>query len=288
AAVAFAEAAIAAGRPGSAVARVVALADEHPLDEELQASLIELLSIAGRPADALRRYQRVRERIIDEMGVEPGARVQRAYLTVLARDRDHGPEPLVEAALPPPAQLPPAIADFIGREAHVLLLVRAIRQAATPVVISGMGGVGKTALAVHVGHREAARFPDGQLYADLGAELAEPVSPARVLGGFLTALGIAGHAVPESLEERSALFRSLLAGRRILVVLDNAADERQVRPLLPGSPGSAAIVTSRARLTGLESARRVELEVFGPREATALLARIAGQDRVEACRGLAL
>ncbi|GAA4494185.1 BTAD domain-containing putative transcriptional regulator [Actinoallomurus oryzae] len=282
AAVAFAEAAIAAGRPGSAVARVDALADEHPLDEELQASLIELLAIAGRPADALRRYQRVRERIIDEMGVEPGARVQRAYLTVLARDRDHGPGPLVETALPPPAQLPPAIADFTGREAHVLLLVRAIEQTATPVVISGMGGVGKTALAVHVGHRVAARFPDGQLYADLGAELAEPVNPARVLGGFLTALGIAGHAVPESLEERSALFRSLLAGRRVLVVLDNAATERQVRPLLPGSPGSAVIVTSRARLTGLESARSIELEVFGAREAIALLTRIAGPERVEA------
>jgi DNA-binding SARP family transcriptional activator len=125
AAVAFAEAAIAAGRPGSAVARVDALAEEQPLDEELQASLIELLSIAGRPADALRRYQRVRERIIDEMGVEPGARVQRAYLTVLARDREHGPGPLVETALPPPAQLPPAIADFTGREAHVLSLARA-------------------------------------------------------------------------------------------------------------------------------------------------------------------
>jgi tetratricopeptide (TPR) repeat protein len=188
----------------------------------------------------------------------------------------------VETALPPPAQLPPAIADFTGREAHVLSLVRAIEQAATPVVISGMGGVGKTALAVHVAHRVADRFPDGQLYADLGAELAEPVSPARALGGFLTALGIAGHAVPESLEERSALFRSLLAGRRVLVVLDNAATERQVRPLLPGSPGSAVIVTSRARLTGLESVRPVELEVFGDREATALLARIAGRERVEA------
>ncbi|MGI5230392.1 BTAD domain-containing putative transcriptional regulator [Actinoallomurus sp. CA-142502] len=282
AAVAFAEAAIAAGRPGSAVARVDALADEHPLDEELQASLIELLSIAGRPADALRRYQRVRERIIDEMGVEPGARVQRAYLTVLARDRDHGPGPLVETALPPPAQLPSAIADFIGREAHVFLLVRVLRQATMPVVISGMGGVGKTALAVHAAHRVAERFPDGQLYADLGAERAEPASPARVLGGFLTALGIAAHAVPESLEERSALFRSLLAGRRILIVLDNAASERQIRPLLPGSPGSAVIVTSRAHLTGLESVRRIELDVFDSGEATALLARIAGQDRVEA------
>jgi DNA-binding SARP family transcriptional activator len=282
AAVALAEAAVASGRPGTAITRVTALAEENPLDEELQASLIELLSIAGRPADALRLYQRVREYIADEMGVEPGARVRRAYLTVLARDRDHGPGPLVETALPPPAQLPPAIADFTGRDAEVGLLVRAIEEAATPVVISGMGGVGKTALAVHVGHRVAGRFPDGRLYADLGAELPDPVNPARVLGGFLTSLGIASHAVPEALEERSALFRSLLAGRRILVVLDNAATERQVRPLLPASPGSAVIVTSRARLTGLESARPVELEVFGPGEAVGLLARIAGADRVEA------
>ncbi|MDN3352113.1 BTAD domain-containing putative transcriptional regulator [Actinomadura sp. DC4] len=280
AAVAFAEAAVAAGRPGSAVARVSALAGEHPLDEALQASLIELLSLDGRPADALRHYQKVRERINDEIGVEPGARVRRAYLTVLARDRDHAPGPLVENAMPSPAQLPPGIADFTGREADVELLHAALEESEVPAVaaISGMGGVGKTVLAVHVAHRLAERFPGGQLYADLGGG----ADPARVLGGFLAALGIAGHAIPEPPEERTALYRSLLAGRRVLVLLDNAASEGQVRPLLPGSPGSAVIVTSRARLTGLESARPVELEVFGAHEATGLLARIAGARRIAA------
>jgi tetratricopeptide (TPR) repeat protein len=181
--------------------------------------------------------------------------------------------------MPPPAQLPPGIADFTGREAHVDLLARALEGNDTPAVaaISGMGGVGKTVLAVHVAHRVAARFPDGQLYADLGGETGEP---SRVLGGFLAALGIAGHAVPEPLEERTALFRSLLAGRRVLVVIDNAASERQVRPLLPGSPGPAVIVTSRNPLTGLESARQVELEVFGAHEATGLLAHLAGAERI--------
>jgi tetratricopeptide (TPR) repeat protein len=284
AAVAYAEASVATGRAGPAVARLTALAAEHPLDEELQASVIELLAADGRPADALRHYQAVRERITEEIGVEPGARVRRAYLTVLARDRDHRPGPLVEAAIPPPAQLPPAIADFTGREADVERLTRALDGdgAAAIAAVSGMGGVGKTVLAVHVAHRLAERFPDGRLYTDLGAERAEPADPARVLGGFLTALGIAAHAVPEALEERTALFRSLLAGRRVLVLLDNAASERQVRPLLPGSPGSAVIVTSRARLTGLEPARPIELKVFGAHEATGLLAHLAGAERIAA------
>ncbi|GAB2870037.1 BTAD domain-containing putative transcriptional regulator [Actinoallomurus bryophytorum] len=284
AAVAFAEAAIAAGRPGSAIPRLTVLAEEQPLDEELQAVLIELMSVDGRPADALRHHQKVRERITGEIGVEPGARVQRAYLTVLARDRDHGPGPLVETTVPPPAQLPPGIADFTGRDAEADLLARTLDVTGAPVVtaVSGPGGVGKTVLALHVAHRLAARFPGGQLYADLGAELSEPADPSRVLGGFLAALGIAGPVVPEALEERTALFRSLLAGRRVLIVLDNASSEGQVRPLLPGSPGSAVIVTSRAHLAGLESARPVELEVFGAHEATGLLAQIAGADRIAA------
>ena len=216
---------------------MTALAEEHQLDEELQASLIELLSADGRPADALRRYQTVRERIADEIGVEPGARVRHAYLAVLARDRDHRPGPLVETAIPPPAQLPPGLADFTGRDTHLDLLMRALDGNGAPAVaaISGMGGVGKTVLAVHAGHLLATRFSGGQLYADLGGASAEPVDPARVLGGFLTALGIAAHAVPEPLEERTALFRSVLAGRRVLVVLDNAALRR------PGTPAAARL-----------------------------------------------
>jgi DNA-binding SARP family transcriptional activator/tetratricopeptide (TPR) repeat protein len=283
AAVLFGEAAVAAGQAGSAIPHVTAMAEEYPLDEELQASLIELLAVDGRPADALRHYQRVRDRIADEIGVEPGARVRRAYLTVLARDRDHGPAPLVEAAIPPPAQLPPDTADFTGRDAEVVELTAALGEPGTSAIaaISGMGGVGKTVLALHVAHLLAARFPDGQLYAQLGSG-SSPRDPGQVLGGFLTALGIAGHAVPGPLEERTALFRSLLAGRRVLVVLDNAAGEQQVRPLLPGSPGSAVIVTSRTRLAGLGAVTAVELEVFGAHEATGLLARIAGAERVMA------
>ncbi|CAM4052458.1 BTAD domain-containing putative transcriptional regulator [Nocardiopsis rhodophaea] len=203
------------------------------------------------------------------------------------------------ASAPVPAQLPPDIADFTGRRSQVAQLGRGLasepsgpgsddsgdRLPASPMVISavaGMGGIGKTALAVHVAHEQARNFPDGQLYVNLRGAEERPVDPAQVLSRFLHALGLEGGAVPDGLEERSALYRSRLADRRVLVVLDNAASERQVRPLLPGTPGCAVLVTSRARLTGLEGARLIDLDVFEPRQAVELLAAIAGAERVAA------
>ncbi|MDA0563136.1 winged helix-turn-helix domain-containing protein [Streptomonospora sp. S1-112] len=156
---------------------------------------------------------------------------------------------------------------------------------ARPVVVSavaGMGGVGKTALALHAAHTSAAAFPDGQLYANLRGAQETPADPAQVLSQFLHALGIEGAAVPEPLESRAALFRSLLADRRMLVVLDDAGSEQQVRPLIPGAPGCAVLITSRARLTGLEGAHLIDLDVFEPERAVELLARIIGHDRVAA------
>ncbi|KII00075.1 hypothetical protein LP52_03865 [Streptomonospora alba] len=192
---------------------------------------------------------------------------------------------------PAPAQLPPDIADFTGRHEQVAQLRARIGAQAEPGVaprpvaisaVSGMGGIGKTALALRAAHACAADFSDGQLYADLRGAQAAPADPAQVLAGFLHAVGVEGAALPEPLEERSALFRSMLAGRRMLVVLDDAGAERQVRPLLPGAPGCAVLITGRVRLTGLEGADIVDLDVFDPGQAVELLARIAGRDRVAA------
>lgn len=283
----MAAAALAAGRPRAGLARLSALAEAYPIDEGLQACLIELLAADGRPAEALRRYQAVRERVVDELGVEPGDRVHRAYLSVLGSDREA--EDAHEPSVPVPAQLPPDVPDFTGRAEQAVALSQALASRRTAVVaaIAGMGGVGKTTLALHVAHGLAAEFPDGQLYANLGGADAAPTEPAQVLSGFLLALGVGGRGIPQTLDERAALYRSLLAGRRMLIVLDNVLSERHVRPLLPGARGSAALVTSRVPLTGLEGARLVNLDVFEHEQAIELLGRIAGRDRVAAEPGAA-
>jgi tetratricopeptide (TPR) repeat protein/transcriptional regulator with XRE-family HTH domain len=196
-----------------------------------------------------------------------------------------------------PCQLPPDVADFVGR-AELVAQLRgwlAPRQnsmeegpdgaAVVVLAVAGKAGVGKSALAVHVAHQLAAEFPDGQLYASLrgaGAGGVSPLDPGEALGRFLRSLGVDGGMIPSGVEERAALYRSRLAGRRVLVVLDDAADQAQVRPLLPGSPGCAVLVTSRARLAGLAGARLVHLDVLEVDQATELLARIAGPGRVAA------
>ncbi|MFD5397760.1 BTAD domain-containing putative transcriptional regulator [Streptomyces sp. NPDC127097] len=226
--------------------------------------------------------------------------------------RDHWPpppRPTPNAAYsappsPVPAQLPPDIADFTGRTEAVGQLASALRGAAggrSPVVatLSGLGGVGKTALALHVAHAVRARFPDGQLYVDLQGTGRAPADSGAVLTHFLRALGVAEGAVPDGLEQKSALYRSLIAGRRVLVLLDNARDSAQVRPLLPGAPGCAVLVTGRARTLALPGAGRVDVEVMDEAEALGLLGAIVGAERaaaepaaarelVAACGGLPL
>ncbi|WP_411133212.1 AfsR/SARP family transcriptional regulator [Streptomyces sp. C10] len=199
-------------------------------------------------------------------------------------DRDTsriGPPP------PVPAQLPPDIADFAGRAEAVAHLAPALRGAAgarAPVVatLSGLGGVGKTALAVHVAHSVRAHFPDGQLYVDLQGSGLAPEDSSAVLTHFLRALGVAERAVPDGLAQKAALYRSLLADREVLVLLDNARDSAQVRPLLPGAPGCAVLVTSRARTLALPGADRVDVEVMAEGEALGLLGAIVGAERVAA------
>jgi DNA-binding SARP family transcriptional activator/tetratricopeptide (TPR) repeat protein len=307
AAVAWARAESAAGRPEVTVARLVALDGEHPLVEPVAAALVRALHAAGRTADALDHYAAVRRRLVEELGADPGPELQAAHQAVLAAD---GP-PAAPADPPPrplPAQLPADPGTFCGRDAELDRLTGLLAgpaPAAMPlVVVSGLGGVGKTWLALRWAHRHRSAFPDGQLFADLrGYDPAGgPAAASTVLRGFLDALGVAPTAVPADAPAQAALFRSLAAGRRLLVVLDNARDSAHVAPLLPGSATCAVLVTSRDRLSGLVTAHGavpVPLAVLGPDAARDVLARRldparlaaeprAAADLVAACAGLPL
>ncbi|MFE1171575.1 BTAD domain-containing putative transcriptional regulator [Streptomyces sp. NPDC058773] len=207
-----------------------------------------------------------------------------------------GPAPYAPgspAPLPPSiAQLPPRIADFCGRVREIVALDQKLDRFPRPdcVVLAGAGGTGKTTLAVHWAHAHTAEFPDGQLFADLRGFERPPMRPVTVLGMFLRALGVPEAAMPDSLTERSALYRSLLAGRRMLVLLDNAGTAEQVRPLLPATPGCLAVVTSRRRLSGLvvrDGAALVTVGPFAMEDAFQLLGNALGVARVAADRAAA-
>lgn len=295
------------------------LVAEHPLREPLVAGYLLALAGCGQQAAALRLYAETRRRLVDELGVDPGPELSGAQLRVLRGRKADEPAPAGPAG-PPPAQLPADPAWFTGRAAALRQLdallpadpARADRDGgqdgpARAVVISaiaGTAGVGKTTLAVHWAHQVAHRYPDGQLYVNLrGFDLdGRAVSPGEALRGFLEALHVPPQRVPADLPGQAALFRTLLARRRVLVLLDNARDAEQVRPLLPGSPGSLVVVTSRNRLTGLvvnAGAHPVTLDLLGPAEARELLTARLGRGRarheaaaldeiVRCCAGLPL
>jgi DNA-binding SARP family transcriptional activator/tetratricopeptide (TPR) repeat protein len=299
------------GRHRDLIGELTALAHEHPLWESLHAQLMIALYRSGRPADALAAYRRLRQTLTDELGVEPGSALQRLQRAILMADpslgppephpsadaaqaavataRAGGPAPQAAAAAPAvrPRQLPPDTAFFVGRERELADLQCLLGQAAPGgsmviVAIDGAAGVGKSALANHAAHRLADHFPDGQLYVDLQGEAGgpAPLHPDEVLGRFLRALGADGRHLPAQPEERAGLLRSLLAERGVLVVLDNAATAAQVRLLLPASPTCAALITSRRHLAELDGAVHLHLDLLGAEESMALLARLAGPDRV--------
>jgi DNA-binding SARP family transcriptional activator/tetratricopeptide (TPR) repeat protein len=290
----LAEVELALGRHAALVSELVALVGQHPLRERLRERLMLALYRSGRQAEALEVYRDGYRLLVEKLGLEPGPDLQRLQRAILEGDPGLAPPAggNGEPAIPPPAQLPPDVADFTGRQEQVARLCGALdpgrpATATAVAVVSGKPGVGKSALAVHVAHRLRPDFPDGQLHVDLGGAERQPLAPEDVLERFLRGLGVGGAAVPAALEERRDLYRSRLADRRMLVVLDNAADEAQVRPLLPGGQSCAVVVTSRDRLAGLDGALRLDLDVLAPGQATELLARIAGPERVAAEPGAA-
>ena len=282
------EADLALGRHAEVVAELRALTDQYPLREKYWALLMLALYRCDRQADALQAYQRGRRVLVDELGIDPGPELRGLHQAVLTNDP--------ALAVPPaevagdggvrPSQLPLDVAHFVGRADLVKEIKRLLGddQRVPVVAVSGPPGVGKTALAVHAAHRLAERFPDGQLSVDLQGSTAglQPLQPIEVLGRFLRALGVAPGAIPSDLPEASALLRSRMAGRRLLLLLDNAADATQVLPLLPASPGCGVVVTSRRMVTALEGATHLRVAVLDAGEALALLGRLAGPRRVAA------
>ncbi len=309
------------GDHGDLIAELRDLVAEHPLRERLRGLLMLALYRAGRQADALTAFRDARRQLHDELGVEPSAPLQQLHQQILTAD------PALTTAGPAkagtdagakisrrrvvPAQLPHHIPDFTGRDAELDRLDALLdqgssgtRNAVVITVITGTAGVGKSALALYWAHRVRDLFPDGQLYVNLRGfgPAGSAMEPAEAIHGFLEAFAVPSDQMPLDLDDRAALYRSILADLRVLVLLDNARDVDQVRSLLPGSPGCVVLVTSRNRLTSLvaaDGARSVELDLLPAAEARRLLSSRLGQDRVasepasvdeiiKACSGLPL
>ena len=277
------------GRHAELVAELTGLTQEHPTREGLWLLLMRALSRSGRQAEALAAYRTLDGYLRDELGIEPGEAIRRVHQEILAGERADVPSAPVAPApvAPAPCQLPPGSGAFVGRDDYVDEVTAALLDASGPaVILSGPPGVGKTALAVHVARRLRDRFPDGQLYADLrGYAVEEPLSPVVVLAQFLRALGVPDSQVPLDRDDQVSLYRSLLADRRVVIVLDNAAGPEQVRPLLPGHAGCAALVTSRDDLRGLvalDGVHHVGLPPFDQAEARAVLAAVLDGTRLDA------
>ena len=281
---------LALGRHSDLVPDLSALVATHPLRERLVRQLMVALYRCGRRADALEAYRLAEKRLASELGLDPGDELRRLELAILRADPAlDGPQPTLASVVPAPAQLLPDIAGFTGRGGDLSALTSLLDQNgdAVPVVIAaivGSAGVGKTTLATHWAHQIAHRFPDGQLFVDLRGHSPGPrMRPVDALAQFLRALGVSAERVPVDMAEAAAMYRSLLAGRRALVLLDNAANVDQVRPLLPGSAGCLVLVTSREKLGGLvasHGAHRLTLDVLTPSESVELLACTASARRV--------
>jgi DNA-binding SARP family transcriptional activator/tetratricopeptide (TPR) repeat protein len=303
------------GREHELIGELTTMVGRHPLRERPRRQLMLALYRAGRQSDALAVYRDARIIFADQLGTEPSPELDGLHRRILNRDpglhpptRPGPPSPVTVEPVAPdprataprssapalrPAQLPLDVRGFTGRVAELRRLDAVLEDGAgqstamPTVVISGTAGVGKTALAVHWAYRSMARFPDGQLYVNLrGFAPDEPaLTPADAIRGFLDALGVAPRARHSDLEAQVALYRSSLAGQRMLVLLDNARDVQQVRPLLPGAPGCVVLVTSRNLLPGLhalEGAHLLELDLLRPAEARDMLSRRLGEARVAA------
>lgn len=264
---------------------------EHPLRERLWYQLMLALYRSGRRAEALTAYQEVYALLDRELGIPPGRELQQLQRDILRDEaglRWSEPGPAGARAGPVPSHLPADLASFTGRDHELSQLLsaaaagpEAAQARATVCTIDGMAGVGKTALAVHAAHLLARHFPDGQLFLDLHGftQGLRPMSAADALDRLLRALGVPHDEIPRHLEDRSALYRCRLAGRRVLVLLDNVADESQVVPLVPAAPGCLLLVTGRRRLTGIDDAVSLSLDVLPLADAVGLFSQIVGRQR---------
>ncbi|WHT15896.1 BTAD domain-containing putative transcriptional regulator [Crossiella sp. CA-258035] len=282
AALAYGELAVRLGRAEQAVRALRPLAAEHPLHEDLHAVLLLALAGSGRQAAALEVFTDIRDRLDADLGVRPSAALREAHLRVLRGEIPAAHSTfttVVPAAVPRPAQLPPAIGGFTGRTAALAELDE-LRPGSEPVLLTGTAGVGKTALAVHWAHRVRAEFPDGQLYLNLlGHTPGQPLTPLAALDRLLRGLGVPAERVPAEVAAAADLYRSLVAERQLLVLLDNVFDDEQLRPLLAVGPGAQVVVTSRNRLAGV---RAIVLDVLDDEEAGQLLAATVGAERLAA------
>ena len=296
----FTDARLRAGHGENLVAELSARSGEHPLDERVAGQYMLALYRAGRAADSLRHYRQIRSRLGEELGTDPGPGLQELHQRILQADpsligqnrpptvtREKSAMRAGSAGASAMHSLRGDIAAFTGRDEETERLLDAVGagdvQAIAIHTVDGMAGVGKTAFAVHVAHRLAPRFPDGQLFVELHGHTPglRPVPADEALASLLLATGLPGAALPTSVEDRARLWRHRVAGKRVLVVLDDAADHDQVRPLLPGSAGSLVLITSRHRLSALDAVVPLTLPVLPADQATLLLHRLAriGPDR---------
>ncbi|MFC0545302.1 AfsR/SARP family transcriptional regulator [Kutzneria chonburiensis] len=271
------------GRHQEALGELTTLVDQYPTRERLVGQLMLALHRGGQSSRALAVSRRTRALLAEELGIDPGEELARLELSILRNDQAlTSTAPPRSVAMTAPALLPPAIGDFTGREAQFA----ALDAAGAVKLVVGTAGVGKTALVVQWGHRVRAQFPDGQLYVNLnGYSVGAPVQPLHALSQFLRAVGVEPDQVPVDLAEATGLYRTLLADRKVLVLLDNAVSAEQVRPLLPAGAGCQVLITSRDRLDGLvamEGAHRLALDVMSPDEALSLLRRMVGAERIDA------
>jgi DNA-binding SARP family transcriptional activator len=279
---------LALGSHDRLITELTSLVAAHPLRDRLRAQLMLGLYRSGRTPDALAAYQAFRRLLADELGLDPSAHLQHLHQSILADDpalmspaARRQAAPLVRTPV-----LAPETSDFTARAAetarvYAVLTASAQRDRVPDVcAITGMCGTGKTTLALHVARKLREHFIGGQLRADLGGSTGQRSDPAAILSRLLKAFGVEEDALPASTEDLMALYRHNLAGTRTLILLDDAADECQVRPLIPGVPGCAVLITSRSHLAALEGAQRIRLDVFTPGQSMELLTKIVGADRV--------